>query len=73
MTVIQNSRGPSGPDRQLIDRLALERCRQHLAHMQALLHLCETPGVAGPPVRQTLQRLIALTDSELGESLARRR
>lgn len=45
-----------------ISRLSIERCRGYIAHMQAILHVCEGTG---EDVAETLQHMMQTLDAEL--------
>lgn len=63
------SENPSNPNALLVGRLSLERCQNYLAHLHALLHLCEIdePGF-DRLVAQSARKLIADLESELAHS-----
>ena len=53
-------------NRQFICRLSMERCRSTIAHMRAVLHVCEGTG---EDVTEALHQMIHVLDLELANSL----
>lgn len=51
---------------QFISRLSLERCRAYIAHMRAVLHVCEETG---DDVAEALQHMMQALDTELHHHL----
>ncbi len=52
---------------QFICRLSMERCRSTIAHMRAVLHVCEEG--TGEDVAEALHQMIHVLDLELAHSL----
>ena len=51
---------------QFIYRLSMERCRNYISHMQAVLHICEGTG---DDVTETLSQMMHILDLEISHSL----
>lgn len=51
---------------QFIYRLSMERCRNYINHMQAVLHICEGTG---DDVAETLRQMMHMLDLEISHSL----
>lgn len=53
----------------IIGRLSIERCQSHVAHLHALMHLCEpaTMGMDGL-VAESMLRIMAHLESDLSHS-----
>lgn len=53
----------------IVCRLSLERCRHHLAHLRALMHLCQPSGLGLEPVAaDSALDILTRMESELSRS-----